>query len=96
MDIREVFVPAFYRADRILSLFSIVDGDACARLHKELEARICESRVHPLEAAFVLANITGEILIFLDDETQRKLEEDLPTLIDLSRERTEEARFANP
>ena len=96
MDIREIFTPAFHRANRILSLFSIVDGDACARLHEALVACICKSRIHPLDAAFVLANVAGEILTFLDEETKKKLDEDLPTLIDLARERTEEAKFATP
>ena len=96
MDIREIFATSLHRADRILSLMALIDGDACVALHGYLMARICESRVHPLEAAFVLTNVMADVLSFLDDDTQRKLAEDIPELIDLARERIEEDKLAAP
>jgi hypothetical protein len=96
MEIREIFAPAFNRAGRVLSLMTIVDSEACIVLHDDLMARMCPSRIHPLEGVYVLANVTAEIMSLLDDEIQRKLGEDIPLLIDLALELIENRGHAAP
>ncbi len=90
-NIDAIFEAALRDAERILSLLSAIDGRRCMRTHKRMAALLNRSDTHWAEQVWLLTMLLASIIEQVAPEQREMLAADMPVLIDLARERVEDA-----